>query len=1718
MSRLLLLVGQFVSVLVCHAAPDGFALARRWLVRGLILAGVGFGVPARAGQPWQEMDYGPFLAASIEAPQPRTNIACKGSAIRLGNAFGGTQNEAVVFDTDLLRYSAGWTGGFVALKGVVFDGEHWAYPQINGQQCFGNPVAPGWARQGDFTDPREFPYGPLPRDWAHWQGLYLHDQKVVLSYTVGTVKVLELPGLEVRDGLTAFTRHLEIGPAAEELTVQVAFDSERQGRFIERRDPARSGDARAAGSMVVLDPRAGPRGANGGPDTNTALVAHWRFDQTGGNVAEDESGQHPIRLTGHAWGPGRADGAVEFAGRGSGDVSVSLDFLTNDLTVAVWARPTGDGSLLSQTAPAGPWVPDGKALFIRNGRLCFDVGWVGAVESSQAVPVGQWTHLAMTWSHTDGRVTLYVNGATDGPRPLRPRAPVAGEVVRVGFTATNFPAAPYFQGALDDLRLYQRRLTDAEVAALAGVQAQPTVLAVAVNGAPEGARWLDADTGHVRLRLPPSTQTVRLKLMIAAMPEAELTRFVRLANDATPAPELEPLTRGGPSRWGQELTTRGVRGPDTGPYAVDTLTWPDDNPWHSWMRFGGFDFFGPEGGPRASDGEPWEAAICTWSGDVWLLRGLDAGLERLRWRRFATGLYQPLGLRIVENRIYVLGRDQITRLHDLNGDHEADFYENFNNDTLNTEHFHEFAMDLQTDAAGDFYYMKAGRHAREALHPQHGTLMRVSADGRSSESLANGFRAPNGLLVAPNGDFYSTDQEGYWMPANRLNWIRPGRFYGNNWSWLPDGKRQDQEPPIVWIHPSVDRSPSTMAWVTSDRWGPLGGRLLSLSYGVGRVFLVMTETRDDTMQGGITPLPLDFNTGIMRCRFHPRDGQFYVCGLFGWAGNKTQPGGFHRVRYTGRPLDLPGDLHVVTNGVVLEFLTPLDPASAGDPGNYNVQVWNYRWTENYGSPDFRRDGEKGRDRLAIEAVRLSRDGRRVFLELAGLGPVMQMHIQMNLRTASGSVVQTYVHNTVHWLDPRPGEALLGEPLEPVRTATATAPAEETPGLALRFIASTAPLEAAADARRARFVAVNVPAGTSPTPFLPPGPFTARWEGYVRAELGDTYAFRAWGNGRVEVRVNGAVAIPRSPATLDPPAHPPVALKGGLNRLEVTYESPATGDALLRLEWSASQIPWEPVPPGAFSHDAANAAGAAAKDGETRRLGRELFATRLCVRCHEPAEPFGEAATPELASLGPPLAKFTAGFKEAWFVRWLERPAALRPDTPMPAVLRGTPEQRAAQARDLAAYLAALADAAARTNLLAPLNDVAPSAGSDLYRAIGCVACHRLASEAPLDGDDRLPLGHVPGKWHAKALVDYLRAPAADHPWVRMPDFKLTAVEAEALAAFLVSQGDAPAPASLPTGDATRGERLAGELGCANCHSLEIKSAAPKPPSLAAVAAGDLTAGCLADDTARRGLAPDYGFDATGRAALRRFLERDLGSLRRTVRPEFAERQFSALRCNACHQRELGPDMWSRIEARDGAATPATNPYDEDEPADQTIHRLRPPLTQVGGKLRPEWTEAFIGGRIEYKPRPKLPARMPAYAVWARDLALGFAMSEGYETTGAVLGPPDTDLAAIGRALTQKGALGCVDCHEVGDQAALAGQDTATINFAHIPERLRKSYYDRYLFDPVRLLPGTMMPRFVDDQGRTGITTHYEGDAARQFEAIWHYMRTVQFAPPTPGRP
>lgn len=519
-----------------------------------------------------------------------------------------------------------------------------------------------------------------------------------------------------------------------------------------------------------------------------------------------------------------------------------------------------------------------------------------------------------------------------------------------------------------------------------------------------GFRWF-AEDGNLRIRIPPSEQPTSFTIWLASSTtEKAALSLVTSAPDLGPQIELPSLTSGGPARWATPLRTSALTKHDSGPFAVDVLAHPADNPWNCRVRFGGLDFF--------ADGD--RAALCTWDGDVWTVTGLSDSSGGLTWRRIASGLFQPLGLRIVEGEIYVACRDQIVILHDRNGDGETDFYECFNNDHQVTEHFHEFAMDLQTDDAGNFYYAKAARHAKKALVPHHGTLLRVSADGFQTEILATGFRAPNGVCLNEDGTFFVTDQEGHWLPKNRINWVRDGGFYGNMWGFhdVSDTSDDAMERPICWITNEFDRSPSQLLRVNSEKWGPLKGSLLNLSYGYGKVYTVLNELVNGELQGGMCELPIpQFATGIMRGQFHPHDGQLYLCGMFAWAGNQQQDGGFYRVRYHGDSLNVPLELHAQDTGIEITFSEPVDRQVAASAENYDVETWSLKRSARYGSEHY---DERS---LEVANATVSNDGRTVRLTIPEIEPTWCMEIRYNLRSADGKPMINRIHSTIHRLAP-----------------------------------------------------------------------------------------------------------------------------------------------------------------------------------------------------------------------------------------------------------------------------------------------------------------------------------------------------------------------------------------------------------------------------------------------------------------------------------------------------------------------------------------------------------------------------------------------------------------------------------------------------------------------------------------------------------------------------
>src|SRR5688572_25696234 len=145
---------------------------------------------------------------------------------------------------------------------------------------------------------------------------------------------------------------------------------------------------------------------------------------------------------------------------------------------------------------------------------------------------------------------------------------------------------------------------------------------------------------------------------------------------------------------------------------------------------------------------------------------------------------------------------------------------------------------------------------------------------------------------------------------------------------------------------------------------------------------------------------------------------------------------------------------------------------------------------------------------------------------------------------------------------------------------ADAPDKNAPGLTLTFSAGDK-----TDARRARLIALYVPAKQPPTPFLPAGPFSARWEGNIHASLRSEYTFAADVKGSFKLTINGKLVLEGAGDTTSQTVNKVFQLNKGANPIVAEFASDGSSDAMLRLNWWSAEFPSEPVPPSVFTHNA-----------------------------------------------------------------------------------------------------------------------------------------------------------------------------------------------------------------------------------------------------------------------------------------------------------------------------------------------------------------------------------------------------------------------------------------------------------------------------------------------------------------------------------------------------
>jgi len=517
----------------------------------------------------------------------------------------------------------------------------------------------------------------------------------------------------------------------------------------------------------------------------------------------------------------------------------------------------------------------------------------------------------------------------------------------------------------------------------------------------------------------------------------------------------------------------------------------------------------------------------------------------------------------------------------------------------------------------------------------------------------------------------------------------------------------------------------------------------------------------------------------------------------------------------------------------------------------------------------------------------------------------------------------------------------------------------------------------------------------------------------------------------------------------------------------------------------------------------------AEDATGVSPGLLLFNELNCAACHGPIAP-SQSAFP--ARTAPNLQNVAERIRFDYLKAFIAQPHATKPGTTMPDVLAGMDEAQAAEASDALAQFLASLGGSFQEDARAPDAEQLER-GKHLFHSVGCVACH-APTEAPegAASDDpfadisaiempeitipSVPLPDLAAKTSATALAAFLRDPGHVRPGGRMPDMTLSESEAAAIAGWLRSGTEAPAapggPApALDPAKVAQGRALFQSLGCAACHTVEGIASTLNAPALGDAA--DWSAGCLSEVPGPG--APQFDLSGAQRTALAAL--KDLPDASEPAPADIVNHTMLALNCYACHER-----------GEVGGPEPGRNAYfTETEELDLGDEgRLPPALTGVGAKLTPEWLTDILTdqGRI----RPYMATRMPHFP--AEHVAtLAAALQEADKNPKAletnVTGLEHHHRSHYGRELMGVNGLGCVTCHDLNGHRSLG---IPAVDLANVPHRLQPSWFLEYMLDPASLRPQTRMPDFFD--GNKSLSSKlFNGDARKQIEALWIYLREVK---------
>ncbi|MBX2843593.1 MAG: glycosyl hydrolase [Flammeovirgaceae bacterium] len=420
------------------------------------------------------------------------------------------------------------------------------------------------------------------------------------------------------------------------------------------------------------------------------------------------------------------------------------------------------------------------------------------------------------------------------------------------------------------------------------------------------------------------------------------------------------------------------------------LTQARPNDFHP--KIGGMDFL--------SDGR---IVVSTWDslGPVYIVDGVQTGdPAQMSYKMVASGLAEPLGLKVVDDTIFVMQKQELTKLIDLDGDEIIDVYETVSNNWRVSANFHEFGFGL---AYKDGYFyatlataIQPGGASTQPQIPDRGKVVKISRSTGEVEFFASGLRTPNGISFAYNDELFVADNQGDWLPASKIVHIVKGEWYGSRSVDFAGTEGMKEKLPVAWLpQDEVGNSPSQPV---SINVGPYQNQMIHGEVTHGGIKRIYLEEVEGQLQGALFRFTQGLEAGVNRLVWGP-DGALYIGGV-GSTGNWGHYGknsyGLQRLAYNDKTTFEMLAVRAKSNGMEIEFTEPLAEGIGEKASDYQIVQWRYEPTAAYGGPKI------DEEYLKLKSISVSEDRKKVMLEFPGMKENHMIYIRLNQETVKSS--------------------------------------------------------------------------------------------------------------------------------------------------------------------------------------------------------------------------------------------------------------------------------------------------------------------------------------------------------------------------------------------------------------------------------------------------------------------------------------------------------------------------------------------------------------------------------------------------------------------------------------------------------------------------------------------------------------------------------------------